>query len=188
MAANFTLDNMFVKQTSSGLPFSPFHSSGNRTYAPIITLLDRYPESLYPGALNQAVQNAYPLKDELVTFGILSGEAWLSYVNDLLMWVPHENQNGKDIYDTICHFYYVLDQKPLKSMQNAITPAEAKKPLNWLSAWLVAYAQLVRLFMDTPDSITNASFQTFVNSLSYRVSGAVISPGGLQYLQRVLCS
>ena len=177
---------MATHSASSGLHTVPAHrhlgsgSSNKENYAPIILLLKGYLDLYSPDALEQAVQNALAseLAPELRTFGIDSAASYLAYANDLLHWIPHETQNGKDIYDTICAFYFVLDQEPLKSVQNPIAPAEVDKPLSWLSAWIVAYAQLVGLFMDTPDSFTTESYASFEASPLYRMSEALVPEGG----------
>ncbi|WXC46909.1 hypothetical protein QX201_006631 [Fusarium graminearum] len=72
--------------------------------------------------------------------------------------------SGQAIYDIITMFYFILDQKPLADLQTQIHPSQAGMPLNWLSSWIVIYAQLIGLFMDTPASITEKSIESFKNS------------------------
>ncbi|WXC60739.1 hypothetical protein SNK03_006622 [Fusarium graminearum] len=75
--------------------------------------------------------------------------------------------SGQAIYDIITMFYFILDQKPLADLQTQIHPSQAGMPLNWLSSWIVIYAQLIGLFMDTPTSITEKSIESFKNSPPY---------------------
>ena len=169
---------MSHKVTSSGLP-KAITPHGN-DYAPIIQLLEGYLELFGPGLLAEAVASALEngLRAELETFGITSDETFLVYANDLLSWIPHETQNGKNIYDVLCAFYFVLEQELLSPRNVYTSYTTSHKASKWMSAWIVSYAQLIGLFMSTPDSITSNSFQTFVDCPLYRMGEAVIPSGG----------
>ena len=177
-----TISGATVKHGSSGLHIAPPSKEwGREEYAPIILLLTGWLDQHKPGALDQAVENGRKkLPDELDKFGIHTGDDFLRYANELLTWIPHENQNGKDVYDTLCIFYFILDQEPLKGLQTPTAPESAKQRLRWLSNWIVTYAQIVGLFMDTPESITTGSFQSFLASPSYRMGEAKIPEGGFK--------
>lgn len=150
-------------------------------YNPVIIVLVGYLEKVHPGALQEAVASAL---EEIPWFmhklKIKDAESFLVFANDLLKWVPHENFEGKDIYDILCVFYYVLDQPALTGLQTRIHPDEVGQPLTWLSSWIVVYAQLIGLFMDTPASLTDESLETFKNSPKYNFEEALVPEGGFR--------
>src|SRR5580700_3075012 len=133
---------------------------------PIVNMLQQYLiDTGRRDALEKSVQkaNSYGIP-QLKEWGITSADGFLKYANELLKWIPHENHQGKDIYWTLCVFYFILDLDPLLPLQTEIMPTSIGKPLTWLSSWIVCYAQRIGAFMDTPESITVGSFETFVNS------------------------
>jgi phosphatidylserine decarboxylase len=77
---------------------------------------------------------------------------YLDFINGLLRWVPSETVQGKDINKHICKFHFVLDQPPVKQLQNAIVPHPKAPPLTALSAWMVRFAKAMGAFLDTPES------------------------------------
>jgi phosphatidylserine decarboxylase len=167
---------------SSGLPIAT-PPGPPRPLDPIVLLLKEYiAQTSDPRALQEAVDAALgtAIGPQLRDCGITSADGFLNYANELLRWIPHENQQGKDIYETLCVFYFVLDQDPLSALQTQINPSSVGKPLTWLSAWIVCYAQLVGAFMDTSDSITAQSFQSFVNSPKFNIKECVVPPGGFK--------
>ncbi|KAH8812180.1 phosphatidylserine decarboxylase-domain-containing protein [Xylogone sp. PMI_703] len=149
---------------------------------PIILLLKEYLNATsQPDALEKAVQLALKTGvPQLKEWGITSADGFLRFANRFLRWIPHENFEGKDIYWMICMFYFILDQPPLIQQQTEITTTSIRKPLTWLSAWIVCYAQRIGAFMDTPDSINATSFQSFVNSPKFKIAECVIPPGGFK--------
>lgn len=103
---------------------------------------------------------------------------YLGFLDGLLRWVPSENAQGKDIYNHLAKFYFVLDQEPLRCLQNAIRPAPEAPTLTPLSAWMVRFAEAVGSFLDTPESITAESRATFRASPSYNMSDYLEPRGG----------
>jgi len=74
-------------------------------------------------------------------------------------------------------FYFIADQKPLFSLQNKAAPHDKSQPLTPFSQWMVKYAIAMGEFLDTPESMTAESEQTFYNSPNYNM-GAYIRPRG----------
>ena len=103
---------------------------------------------------------------------------YLSYINGLLFWVPTENEGGREVYDHICKFYFVLDQPTVRELQNAVVPLPAAAPLTPLSAWMVRYAQAMGEFLDTPESLTPESLQSIFDSPNYNMSDYLVPRGG----------
>ncbi|GKU21476.1 unnamed protein product [Fusarium langsethiae] len=150
-------------------------------FNPIIVVLTGYLEAVKPGALDEAVKAARTkIPDFMDKLHITDALSFLDFANDLLKWTPHENYYAKDIYDILCMFYYVIDQEPLSKLQTQIQPDQVGLPLTWLSSWVVVYAQLIGLFMDTPASITPDSIKSFQESPLYAYNDAEVPPGGFR--------
>lgn len=131
-------------------------------FNPIIILLTTWLAQAAPGGLKQAVESAKKkLPSILDKVPIRTEGDFLKFANSLLTWVPHENFAAKNVYEVLGIFYFILDQPPLLDLQTAVRPEQIGQDLTWLSSWLVVYAQLVGLHMDTPASLTPASLKTF---------------------------
>ncbi len=59
---------------------------------------------------------------------------YLTWLNDLLHWVPTENYPGKEIYNRLAEFYFIFDQPPLLALQNKIIPRDHALPSTPLSS------------------------------------------------------
>lgn len=104
--------------------------------------------------------------------------AYLVWINDLLHWIPSEDEPGRLVYDKLCKFHYILDQAPLLALQNRVLPHESAVALKPLSAWMVRYGNALGLFMDTPESLTDESLQSFNDSPAYNMSDYIVPHGG----------
>ncbi|KAF4992837.1 hypothetical protein FGRMN_6889 [Fusarium graminum] len=152
-------------------------------YNPVIIVLTGYLETAKPGALEEAVKSARGKIPEFMDkLQIKDARSFLDFANDLLKWIPEENYEGKDIYDILCMFYFIIDQPSLSELQTPIHPGAAGQPLSWLSSWIVVYAQLIGLFMDSPSSLTEKSLATFSqkNSPKYNFDDALVPEGGFR--------
>ncbi|KAI0333348.1 hypothetical protein GY45DRAFT_1334904 [Cubamyces sp. BRFM 1775] len=104
---------------------------------------------------------------EFTTFNIHSVDDYLRYMVDYVHWVPKEDFSGTNVYNHICMFYFILDLPPVRDHQNPIDPS-SRSPWRWLSQWLIEYAQEMGTWMDTEDSINEATIKTFAASPAYR--------------------
>lgn len=147
---------------------------------PIVLLLKEFLIATgKPDVLDKAVKSALSYNiPQLEQWGVTSGEGFLQYANTMLKWIPHESFEGKDMQYTLGVLSFVLGQAPLLNYQTPIQPTEIGKPLTWLSAWMVCYAQRIGAFMDTPESITTTSFQSFVDSPKFSIKDCIVPPGG----------
>ncbi|KAJ4007711.1 hypothetical protein NW752_010380 [Fusarium irregulare] len=173
------------ENSKSLIGLTPFPIAGDGPlpviFHPHISILTGWLEALNPGALGDAVNEARKKIPEFMDkLHITDAFSFLDFANDLLKWTPEETYEAKDIYDIITMFYFILDQKPLAKLQTQIHPSQAGMPLTWLSSWIVIYAQLIGLFMDTPASITEESLESFKNSPSYAYHEAEVPPGGFR--------
>ncbi|RGP78631.1 hypothetical protein FLONG3_3253 [Fusarium longipes] len=181
-ASKSPLDFKSPKKLVGLIPF-PVPGAGEPPviYNPVIIVLTGYLEAINPGALDKAVKEACnKIPEFMKKLNISDARSFLDFANDLLKWTPHENYKAKDIYDILCVFYFVMNQDPLSDLQTEINPDQVGQPLTWLSSWIVVYAQLIGLFMDTPASITEQSIQSFKDSPPYNYDEAEVPPGGFR--------
>jgi len=109
---------------------------------------------------------------------IKSLDDYLLWINDLLRWVPSEDRPGREVYNHLCKFYFILDQRPVLELQNKVVPHPKAPPLTPLSAWMVRYADAMGHFLDTPESLTEESLKSFYDSPSYNMGDYMRPHGG----------
>lgn len=100
---------------------------------------------------------------------INSLEDYMNAINEFLFWKPTENERGDVVYNKICLFYWILNQKTLSSLQSETLPKAVGKPLTVLSAWMVEYAKALGTFYDTTESINKETIDTFYHSPPYHM-------------------
>lgn len=110
---------------------------------------------------------------------------YLNWINAFLHWVPTEDKPAKEVYNNLCKFHFILDQPPVKALQNRIVPHASMPPLTPLSAWMVRYANAMGAFMDTPESLTPESLQTFYDSPPYNMNDYLMPRGGWKSFNQV---
>ncbi len=103
---------------------------------------------------------------------------YFSWLVGLLEWTPCENSQGREIYNRICEFYFVLDQPSLRELQSPQTPCVPAPPLTPLSGWMVDFARAWGSFLDMPASLTAQSLQSFYQSPAYNMGEYITDPGG----------
>lgn len=104
---------------------------------------------------------------------ITDGNSFLSFAQGMLMWTPSENIQGRDIYITLCAFYFVLDQAPIKAQQTLISPTQIQNGqpiMTPLSNWIVQFATEMGNYMVTAASITPESYESFMRSAPYNLA------------------
>ncbi|HEY7770029.1 phosphatidylserine decarboxylase [Longimicrobium sp.] len=147
-------------------------------YQPIVQeLVDLIQSHGWTDEFEQAIRNArrrnIPELDDIHNL-----DDYLGYIDGLVRWVPRENHSGKEVYDHICKFYFILDQRPVLGLQNRVIPHDSAQPLTPLSAWMVRYARAMGAFLDTPESLTPESLQTFRDSPVYNMDEYLEPRGG----------
>lgn len=105
-------------------------------------------------------------------------EQYLDWINEFLYWVPNENSSGQNVNDHLCASYFIADQEPVLSLQNKVIPYDKALPLTPFSQWLVNYANALGEFLDTPESLTKESEQTFYDSPYYNMNEYTRPHGG----------
>lgn len=96
---------------------------------------------------------------------------WLQWCNELLFWIP----TGENLDDKITAFYFVLNQPSVKELQ--INIKEPSK-LTLLSEWMVEYAQELGKFLDSTESLTSESLQTFYEMPEFHMDEYAQDPSG----------
>ncbi len=105
---------------------------------------------------------------------------YLDWIDAFLRWIPSENAPGSEVYNRLCKFHFILDQPPVRGLQNAIVPHDQAAPLTPLSAWMVRYAKALGDFLDTPESLTADSLKSFFDSPNYNMSDYIVPHGGFK--------
>ncbi len=100
---------------------------------------------------------------------------YLTFIDDLLSWVPRQHGDRMIIYEKIVTFYFFLDQEPLKSLQSPVSPGAAQD-LTPLSKWINAYAKAWGQYLDTPESAKEV--ETFRSDPSFRWDDYMPPPSG----------
>lgn len=59
---------------------------------------------------------------------INSLEDYYNWLDANLRWIPVENDHGRNMFNHICKFYFILDQSPVKELQTPIVPHDECPP------------------------------------------------------------
>ena len=147
-------------------------------------LVDLIAKNGWETDFNKAIQNAQKYNiPELAD--IESLDDLLQFLNDLLHWVPSEDYAGREIYNQLCKSYFIFDQPPVIAFQNKVVPQPEASPLTPLSAWLVNYANAMGAFLDTRESLTPESLQSFKDSPNYNMSDYIEPHDGWKTFNQV---
>lgn len=137
-------------------------------------------EKAFETAIKKANSFNVPLLGEVTSL-----DKYLVWINKFLYWIPSENIQGKNIYDHLCAFYFILDQESLLKLQNAVIPHDVAPPLTTLSAWMVKYANAMGEFLDTPESLTPESEQSFYDSPNFNMNEYIKPHGGWKSFNQI---
>eukprot|EP00039_Didymoeca_costata_P030479 m.29801 g.29801 ORF g.29801 m.29801 type:complete len:419 (-) comp8137_c0_seq3:182-1438(-) len=106
-------------------------------------------------------------------------EGYIKYLRAFAMWAPRQSDHPawikpgtdghQEVYDRLCHFYWLIDQKvgPNGSIiQN----------IDWFAKWLVEYANLWGSFLDTTESFNDEILESFIKqSPKYQVTDCMVN-------------
>ena len=101
---------------------------------------------------------------------------YLNKINEWLYWIPKENEEGRDVYNRICLFYFVMNQPSIKPLQDPIHPDAINVQNSWLTEWMHRYSDELGQWLDHPDSIKEV--KTFWDSPPYNMKEYVEPRGG----------
>lgn len=112
-------------------------------------------------------------------------EQYLAWINEFLFWIPTETSCGQNVNDHLSAFYFIANQKPLSDLQNKVQPRNKAKALTPFSRWMVQYANAMGEFLDTPESLTKESEQSFYDSPFYNMKEYVRPHGGWKSFNQI---
>ncbi|KAL8732484.1 MAG: hypothetical protein Q9166_002698 [cf. Caloplaca sp. 2 TL-2023] len=92
---------------------------------------------------------------------------WLNKSNEFLYWIPRQREEGRDVYNRICLFYFVLNQPTVRSLQDPIEPSANQMRDSWFTEWLHTYADELGKYHHDPASI--AEIQIFKDYKPYNM-------------------
>lgn len=143
----------------------------------VTELIELIEENEWEADFNKAIEHAQ--KSNIPELeDIQNLQDYLKWINELLYWVPTENKPGSEIYNHLCKLHFILDQPPVRGLQNRIIPHDEAPPATPLSAWMVRYARALGEFLDTPESLTPESLKSFYESPNYNMSDYLVPRGG----------
>ncbi|KIM76105.1 hypothetical protein PILCRDRAFT_98788 [Piloderma croceum F 1598] len=127
-------------------------------------------------SFRQARSQGIPQFDE---YNLYTFDDYLNYCERFLKWTPSENSDGRSVYNHICMFYFVIDTEPVSNYQNAIVPQSVDPSRwEWLTKWLISYANELGTFMDKPESMNADSLATFYKAPNYHMKDYPVPRGG----------
>jgi phosphatidylserine decarboxylase len=92
-------------------------------------------------------------------------ESFYLWLDEFLKWTPKVDTENDEVLQKICIFYWVFDQPSVRQYQTKLDPKKTKAPQNFLSYWLISYAQQLGKFMDTEES--KKGIASFYNNKKY---------------------
>lgn len=109
-------------------------------------------------------------------------KGYISYLKKFSEYIPqqsserawakpdsNERHGQQEVYDRLCHFYWLIDQKISQNDNKIVENNE------WFSKWLVRYANEWGSFLDTTKSFNQKVLNSFINnSPKYRVKDSMI--------------
>ena len=101
---------------------------------------------------------------------------YLAKINEWLYWIPKENEEGRDVYNRICLFYFVMNQPTVRDLQDPIKPGAVNIRNSWLTDWMHQYSEELGNWLDNPESI--ADIKTFWDSPPYNMKEYIEPRGG----------
>lgn len=95
-------------------------------------------------------------------------ENYYDYLDIIVKWIPTEQDYAQEVYYQLCKFYWLLDQPTGRELQNQKQEGR-KEPGNDFTDWMVDFAVDWGNFLDTPDSLTRESLESFYDESAYNL-------------------
>lgn len=105
-------------------------------------------------------------------------EDYYQWLNNFLTWIPVENRAGTKMYNMLGTFYFLLDMPPVRELQTPFIPENKEPKLSPLSKWIQQFAIALGKWLDTPDSITPESVQSFYDAPRFNMEEYLQPRGG----------
>ncbi|WP_295731553.1 phosphatidylserine decarboxylase [uncultured Muribaculum sp.] len=138
-------------------------------YHPIVQeLIDMIAQNGWQSKFEEALKKAQSYN--VIGFeDVKTLDDYFKWVDAQLKWVPVEDRYGKEVFKHVCKFYFILDQSPVKELQNAVMPHDRMQPPTPLSAWMRKFINALGEWMDNPLTLTPESEETFYKSAPYNM-------------------
>ncbi|ROO24870.1 phosphatidylserine decarboxylase [Salinisphaera japonica] len=139
--------------------------------------------------LEQSLQKAKARADDALDPLLIKALRWpqtfdeyTDYVADFMRWIPcqsddeiwrelsERDQYEQEVYDRLCHFFWLIDQDVGDSQQ------KIAENIEWFRDWLLEVARDWGVFLDSPESFSDEILDQFVrNAPQYRVAESLIN-------------
>ncbi|PCJ95011.1 MAG: phosphatidylserine decarboxylase [Flavobacteriaceae bacterium] len=108
-----------------------------------------------------------------------TAEEWVYYVTIFSRWIPQQSEHegwqdpktghSQEVYDNLCHFYFLLDQNVGPEGNTIVQNSDGFKE------WIVSFANLWGDFLNTTESFNEHILETFENfSPYYRIQDSMV--------------
>jgi phosphatidylserine decarboxylase len=140
----------------------------------LIELFDKHPEwpALLEASLKEAQQKAIDELDPEIYENLepwpVNKEEYYAYLEHTVRWIPTEQDYAQEVFYILCKFYWLLDQPTGLELQNLEEPGR-KEPGNEFTDWMVDFAEDWGNFLNTTDSLTQDSLDSFYNEPLYNL-------------------
>lgn len=104
-----------------------------------------------------------------------SFEDYINYLKEFAKWLPRQSgdkawlepgtEEYQEVYDHLCHFYYLIDQTG--QTEKVVQSSE------WFSKWLVKYAKVWGSYLNTTDSFNSEILRSFIDDPKFRVEDSM---------------
>lgn len=153
------------------------------SYITIWLMNDRKLKGLLEESINKAESQAH-IKLNKNLYGVLdwptTADEWITYITEFSRWIPNQSSHegwkdpetgySQEVYDNLCHFYFLIDQK--------VGPKESTivQNIDGFNDWLVDYANLWGDFLNTQESFNDAILKSFKDfSPYYRIKDSLVN-------------
>jgi phosphatidylserine decarboxylase len=93
---------------------------------------------------------------------------YYDYLDRVVKLIPREDYT-REVYYQLCKFYFLLDQPTGKELQNMEVKGR-EKPGNEFTDWMVDFANDWGNFLNTPESLTRETLESFYEDDAYNLS------------------
>ena len=129
-------------------------------------------------AKNQAQKSLSPLLYQALDWP-KNLEEYIDYLTVFSHWVPQqsgdpawlkpETDEHQEIYDRLCHFYWLVDQTVGSNKDTVV------ESIPWFSQWLVTYAKIWGSFLNSTESFSQEILDSFIQfSPQYSVQDSMV--------------
>lgn len=105
-----------------------------------------------------------------------SFDDYIAWLNGQVVWAPDSTGHERVTYERVCHFYFILDQEPVRSLLSPVSPDAENKALTPLSQWVMDFDKTWGAFLDSPASVGH--IEDFKNNPLFQWDEFMAPPSG----------